>query len=148
MNLVTLETVSKRYGERELLVDANLLINEGDCIGLLGRNGSGKTTLLKLISSLETPDSGRLTIWGNVRVRYLPQDPDLDEQLTVLETVFQSDAPQMKLLRNYERVNSQLQRQPADGQLQQQMMALNEEMDRLDGWAAEASAKTVLTQLG
>ena len=148
MNLVTLAGVHKRFGERPLLANASLLINEGERIGLLGRNGSGKTTLLRMIAGLDTADSGQLTIWGNVRVRYLPQQPNLDPNLTVLETIFQTDTPQMALLRHYEQVSLALHHQPSDTALQQQLGELSAEMDRLGGWTAEANAKTILTKLG
>ena len=90
MNLITLENVSKQYSERVLLDSVNLLINEGDRIGLIGRNGSGKTTLLRLIAGHESPDDGTITVWGNVRIRYIGQQPQLDEARTVLDTLFES----------------------------------------------------------
>ena len=148
MNLVTLENLSHHYGERALLEDASLLINEGDRIGLIGRNGSGKTTLLRIIAGQEAPAGGSVTVWGGVRIQYLPQEPDLDDQLTVLETIFGSEAPQMRLLRDYEQVSEQLQHTPHDPDLQERLIALSGKMDRSGGWAAEAEAKTILTQLG
>ena len=148
MNFVTLENVGKQFSERVLLEGVNLLINEGERIGLIGPNGSGKTTLLRLIAGLDSPDSGQITVWGGVRVHYLPQDPELDPTLTVLETVFHSDAPQMKLLRDYERVNGRLLQHPNDPATQAAFAHLSAEMDRLNGWAAEAEAKTILTKLG
>jgi ABC transport system ATP-binding/permease protein len=148
MNFVTLENVGKQYSERVLLEGVNLLINDGERIGLIGPNGSGKTTLLRLIAGLDSPDSGQITIWGHVRVHYLSQDPDLNPTLTVLETVFHSDAPQMKLLRDYERANARLQQNPQDPAAQDAFAHLSAEMDRLNGWAAEAEAKTILTKLG
>lgn len=148
MNLVTLESVSKQYSERVLLDEVNLLVNQSDRIGLIGVNGSGKTTLLHIVAGLEPPDHGRVTVWGGVTMHFLPQEPTLDEDLTVLEQIFNSDAPQMRLLRDYEQVTAELQRRPEDSALQERMLALSDEMDRTGGWAAEANAKAVLTQLG
>lgn len=148
MNLVTLESVSKQYSERMLLDEVDLLINQSDRIGLIGVNGSGKTTLLHIVAGLEPPDHGRVTVWGGVTLHFLPQEPELDNDLTVLEQIFNSDAPQMRLLRDYERVTAELQQQPDDSALQARMLALSDEMDRTGGWAAEANAKAVLTQLG
>ncbi|MGD8804629.1 MAG: ATP-binding cassette domain-containing protein, partial [Chloroflexota bacterium] len=88
MNLVTVEKVSKQYSERQLLNQVDLLINEGDRIGLIGINGSGKTTLLRLVAGLEAPDEGKITVWGGVRIGYLPQDPELGGELTVLEYLY------------------------------------------------------------
>ena len=78
MNLVTLENVSKQYSERLLLDGVHLRINEGNRIGLIGVNGSGKTTLLRIIAGEEQADSGTVTLWGGVRVEYLPQNPQLE----------------------------------------------------------------------
>ena len=70
-NLITLDNVSKQYSERVLLNQVALLINSGDRIGLIGRNGSGKTTLLRMIAGEESADSGTVTRWGKVKVRYV-----------------------------------------------------------------------------
>ncbi|MEZ4767579.1 MAG: ABC-F family ATP-binding cassette domain-containing protein [Caldilineales bacterium] len=148
VNLVTLQNVSKQYSERLLLDDVGLLINRGDRIGVIGINGSGKTTLLRMVAGQETPDSGKVTVWGGVRVRYLAQEPALEEGLSVLDTLFQSDAPQMRLLRDYEAAAGALQRQPTDPTVQARFAALTETMDRTGGWTAEADAKTVLSRLG
>ena len=145
MNLVTLEGVGHQYSERVLLANAHLLINRGDRIGLIGINGSGKTTLLRLIAGVEKPDTGRITVWGNVRVRYLPQEPELDDALSVLDTLFQSEAPQMRLLHDYEAASLAVQREPLDVQTQARFAHLTAEMDRSAGWAAEAAAKAVLS---
>lgn len=148
MNLVTLEHISKQYGDRVLLDGVSLLINSGDKIGLLGRNGSGKSTLLKIIAGVEDADEGNLTIWGKVRVRYLPQEPDLDPEKTVLETVFDSDVPLMRVLRNYEDALIAITEFPEDPVAQSYFSEMNDTMDRVAGWNAETAAKSVLTNLG
>ena len=71
MNLITADNISKHLGERQLLENANLLINEGDRIGLIGVNGSGKSTLLRMLARQDEPDSGDLTVWGGVRIELL-----------------------------------------------------------------------------
>ncbi len=147
MNLVTLENVRKQYSERLLLDDVNLLVNSDDRIGLIGINGSGKTTLLRIIAGRETPDAGQVTVWGGVRVRYLSQEPVLDDTLSVLAQIFQSDAPQMQLLCDYEAASESLQRRPDDPAAQERFVALSSEMERRAGWKAEAGAKAILTRL-
>jgi len=148
MNLVTLQNVSKQYSERQLLDQIDLQINQGDRVGLIGVNGSGKTTLLRLIAGLEPPDAGSVTVWGGVRIQYLSQEPELDESLTVLEQLFDSDSPQIQLLRRYEWASQQLQQQPNSSHWQQQVLALSDEMERTQSWTAEANAKSILTRLG
>ena len=148
MNLVTIEKLTHHYSERVLLNEANLLINQGDRIGLIGPNGSGKTTLLRIIAGMETAVSGNLTIWGGVRIQYLSQDPILDDNLTVLETVFQSEAPHIRLLKTYESASFALQADPSNIELQAELLKLSSEMDRTNGWTTESDAKTILTKLG
>ncbi len=148
MNLLTLENVSHYYSERLLLDQVNLLVNEGDRMGLIGRNGSGKTTLLRLMAGLETPRDGRVSRTGNIRVQYLPQEPHLDENLTVLDAVFQSDAPQMRLLRDFNRASDRLHHDPHNPAWQAEFAELSHQMDLTGGWTAEADAKTILTRLG
>lgn len=148
MNLITLENVSKQYSERLLLDSVSLQINSGDRIGLIGVNGSGKTTLLRLIAGLEKPDAGSVMVWGGVRVRFLPQQPELDDNRSVLEQLFDSESPQIQLLRRFEWASQQLERQPHNQQWQAQVAALSDELARTGSWAAEAKAKTILTKLG
>lgn len=148
MNLVTLENISKQFSERVLLDGVSLQINSGERIGLIGANGSGKTTFLRMIAGLESVDTGSLTVWGGVRLQFLGQATNLNDELTVLEQLFESSSPQIQLLRDYEAVSRQLLLQPTDPSLQTRLGNLSAEMDRTNGWAAEANAKAILTQLG
>lgn len=148
MNLVTLENISKQYSERILLDSVNLLINAGDRIGLIGVNGSGKTTLLRMIAGQESPDAGQVTVWGGVRIQYLAQQPQLTPTMNVLEQVYDSDDPQLRLLRAYQAAQEQLQADPKNIEWQEKLLALGSEMDATDSWAAENKAKTILTRLG
>jgi ATP-binding cassette subfamily F protein uup len=143
-----IENLSKQLGGRILFEQANLRINVGDRVGLIGVNGSGKSTLLRIVAGLEAPDAGGVTTWGAVRIHYLPQDPPLDDALSVLDVLFASESPQMQLLRVYEETSAALQAQPHDETLQARLAQLTAEMERTGGWAAEANAKAILTQLG
>jgi ATP-binding cassette subfamily F protein uup len=148
MNLITIENLSKQFSERLLFDRANLQINEGDRIGLIGVNGSGKSTLLRIVAGFEAPDTGDVVVPGGVRIEYLAQEPALDDNISVLETIFRSESPQMRLLRAYEQASHRLELAPHDPALQQILLQLSAELDSTGGWAAEANAKTVLTQLG
>ena len=148
MNLLSLENVSKQFSERLLLDAVNISINVGERIGLIGVNGSGKTTLLRIIAGQEAPDSGHVTVWGGVRVEMVHQEPQLDEEATVLDQLFRSSSPQMRLLRDYESASQRLEQDPANPALQQRLLELSEEMERNGGWAAAANAKSILTKLG
>lgn len=91
MIILTAEQLNKSYVERPLLKDVSLTINEGDKIGIIGVNGTGKSTFLKIISGLETPDSGKITKSAGMRIGFLPQNPVFEKHTTVLEQVL-SDA--------------------------------------------------------
>jgi len=148
MNLVTLEHIAKQFSERVLLDDVDLRLNTGDRIGLIGINGSGKTTLLRIVAGIERPDAGTVTVWGGVRVAYLPQEPVLDPDHTVLEAVYAGDAPLLSLLRDYHAATIALGAAPDDAAGQARLSRLAAELDRTSGWAAEAEAKAVLHRLG
>ena len=148
MHLVTLEGVSKRYAEQELLREADLLIKEGDRVGLIGVNGCGKSTLLKIIAGEEDHDSGKLSLQNGKRIQYLPQDDRLNDEYSVLQQVFDSDSPQINLLKQYDEVSLQIQMNPDNEELQQKLAEISSEMERTGSWAAEANAKAVLTKLG
>ncbi len=85
--LLSAEKINKSYSEKILLKDVSLYLNEGDKVGVIGINGTGKSTLLKIIGQIETPDSGSVSKSPGARIEYLPQNPILDNNLTVLEQV-------------------------------------------------------------
>ena len=87
MNLLTIDNMSKSYTERMLFDNVSLGINEGNKIGVIGINGTGKSTLLKIIAGLEDMDQGNLVKGRQVRVSYLPQTPEFDDNKTLLENV-------------------------------------------------------------
>ena len=84
MNLITLENISKSYSEKILVDNISLGINEGEKIGIIGVNGTGKSTFLKIIAGVEEPDAGTITKGNRVRIEYLSQSPNYDENATVI----------------------------------------------------------------
>ncbi|MFQ9511343.1 MAG: ABC-F family ATP-binding cassette domain-containing protein [Lachnospiraceae bacterium] len=92
MNLLTAENITKAYTERVLLDHAFFSLNEGEKVGVIGINGTGKSTLLKILSGLEEPDEGTITKANHVVIRYLPQNPELKEGETVLDSVIKDAA--------------------------------------------------------
>jgi ABC transport system ATP-binding/permease protein len=92
VNLVSAETVSKRYVEKVVLDGVTVGIADGDRVGVIGRNGSGKSTLLRVLAGAEEPDSGRVVHAGHLRVAYLPQEPQVPSSGTVLDAVLPAGA--------------------------------------------------------
>ncbi len=148
MVILTLEQITKQFADRPLLDGVTLAVEGGEKVGVVGVNGSGKTTLLRMAAGVEPPDSGRLSLARDLRIAYLPQNPALDPELSVIEQVFGGDAPGMALLRAYEQAAAALERSPADAQLQARAAALAAEMDAADAWALEHEARAILTSLG
>jgi len=141
MVLMAIEEISKSYLEKKLIQEVSFGINDGDKIGLIGINGTGKSTLLKILAGIENPDSGKITKTRNLKVAYLPQQPDFDEDGLVLDQVFQGDWPQMLVLREYNRAL----KKPDD---QDKLIELSQKMDFLSAWDLESEAKSILTKLG
>ena len=100
--LLSAEHISKNYATRQLLQDASLYLNERDRIGIVGINGTGKTTLLKIIAGAEQPDSGVVSVNPNLKIAYLPQNPVMDDALTVFEQVSKTVAAQFGDINDYE----------------------------------------------
>lgn len=148
MNIMTVEHISKSYGEKVLFEDASFGMADQDKIGIIGVNGTGKSTFLRVIAGLEPPDEGQISIGNSVRVRYLAQNPDFDPGMTVLQQVFQGQDPQMRIVRDYTETMERVELNPSDESLQQKLLKLNQEMDALQAWQLESEAKTILSKLG
>jgi ABC transport system ATP-binding/permease protein len=141
MNLLSVESISKSYSEKQLLNNINLGINEGDKIGLIGVNGTGKSTFLKILAGFEDTDQGRVLVSNSVKIEYLSQNPIFDTDATVLQQVFKAESPVMRLIREYEEA---LQNPEAS----ERIIKLTHSMDTMNAWTIESEAKTILTKLG
>ena len=148
MNLITLENITKSYSEKILVDNISLGINEGEKIGIIGVNGTGKSTFLKIIAGMEEPDSGTVTKGNRVRIEYLSQSPDYDENATVIEQVFRGNSDEMSLLRDYEEVLEEINKNPSNEELNSKLIKLQGKIDALNLWGLESEAKVVLTKLG
>ncbi|WP_338470018.1 ABC-F family ATP-binding cassette domain-containing protein [Niallia sp. XMNu-256] len=148
MKTITIEHVTKTYGEKTLFRDLSFTITEKERIGLIGVNGTGKSSLLKLIAGIDLPDEGEFIYGKDYTISYLAQQPDLSPELMVLEQIFAGDAPIFQLLRNYEKTLLQLNEQPDSQKIQDDLFRLQKNMDTLNAWDVSTDAKTILTKLG
>ncbi|MCY7390721.1 MAG: ATP-binding cassette domain-containing protein, partial [Leptolyngbyaceae cyanobacterium CAN_BIN12] len=149
MALFSLRSLKKDFGIKEILRDASFSLDEGDKVGLIGTNGSGKSTLLKMIAGLEPIDGGELWVNSSAKIIYLPQQPDLDDSLTVLEQVFADIGEQLALVKQYEAISDKLAHGDGDTDLLlSKLSSVSERMDVLGAWELETNAKAILTKLG
>lgn len=139
------EHLTKSVGDKTVFRDISFIIHDFDRIGIIGVNGTGKTTLLDVIS-------GRLGFDGDVspfsakngyKIAYLTQEPEFDDNKTILDTVLSSDLREMTLIKTYETLMANY-----DEANQDKLEKVMAEMDSLDAWAIESEVKTVLTKLG
>jgi ATP-binding cassette subfamily F protein uup len=148
MKMLTVENVSKTYGEKQLFKNISFTIGEKERVGLIGVNGTGKSSLLKIVSGKDTPDDGKISSSKDYSISFLEQQPELEKSRTVLEQVFHGDAPILKLMREYESLLIKLNSFPTDSSLQESLFQLHKQMDALDAWNASTNAKTILMKLG
>src|SRR5215216_474502 len=102
MHYVSAEGLTKAYGIKPLFENLSFNIEEGDKIALVARNGSGKSTLLKIIAGKETGDEGKLWVNKEVDLAFFEQEPQLEEEATVLDNIFHTDHPVINVIRDYE----------------------------------------------
>lgn len=142
MNYLTLENVSKTFGEKTLFKNINLQISQGDKIALVAKNGTGKTTLLRLIGGMEPPEgeTAHLLFAKNIRIGYLEQAPEFPEGQTVIQAVFDSKNILVRATQEY----NQALLNPDD---EKAMQAALTKMDDLKAWDFEASMKEILFKL-
>ncbi len=139
MHYVTAEGLSKSYGIKPIFENISFNIELGDKIGLVARNGAGKSTLLKMLAGLETADTGKLWINKEVSVVLFEQDPQFQDELTVLDNIFNHDHPVLNAIKEYERIINEND----DHKLQEAIIL----MDDLGAWDFEAKIKSVLDKL-
>ena len=102
MNYLTVENISKSYGERVLFDDISFGINKDQKIAFVAKNGSGKTSILNIIAGLDTSDSGQVVSRKGISIAYLAQNMDLDPALTIEETIFATDNTVLNVVKQYE----------------------------------------------
>lgn len=148
MNMISIEKMTKTYGEKVLFNDISFTIAEKDRVGLIGVNGTGKSSLLKIVAGVDVPDSGEIISPKDFTISYSAQEPELNPELSVLAQVFAGDAPVLVLLRMYEQTLLDLNRAPDDQAIQAKLFDQQKKMDALNAWEASTNAKSILTKLG
>lgn len=132
MNIINVENITKSYTERKLFDKASFYLQEGEKVGVIGINGTGKSTLLKMIAGLEEPEEGTVTKANHVVVRYLPQNPVFDPEMSVIDSVL------TQCVQNF--VGSTAGDSKNDGN--------HAGIPMEEHWGLESDAKSMMTRLG
>lgn len=145
-NYLSIENISKSYGEKTLFSELSFGISQGQKIALIANNGTGKTTLLNIIAGTDTTDSGDVVFRRDTRVGYLPQEPDFEGAVTVADYIFYDESPVMQAIKAYEKAadnHSKLQ----NTETEEALTEATQQADALDIWQHEAKVQQILGKL-
>ncbi len=148
LSILLVENLYKTYGEKTLFDDITFSISDKQRIGLIGPNGTGKSSLLKAIAGFEPAERGTLSHANTFQIEYVAQEPELDEDLSVLDQIYYGDSLIMKTMREYEQALLDLESDPSNEKKLKRLMNSQQKMDENEAWEANTIAKTVLTKLG
>ena len=140
MNYLSVENISKSFGERTLFENISFGINKDQKIAFVAKNGSGKTSILKIITGEDTPDTGQIVLRKEIKMAFLSQEPKLDPELTIEESIFASDSEILHVIERYEKALEN----PEDGDAYQKAF---EGMEMHNAWDFETQYKQILSKL-
>ncbi len=140
MNYLSVENISKSFGERTLFENISFGINKDQKIAFVAKNGTGKTSILKIITGEDTPDTGQVVIRKDIKMAFLSQEPNLNPELTIEESIFASDNEILKVIEQYEKALEN----PEDEEAYQKAF---ERMDAHNAWDFETQYKQILFKL-
>jgi ATP-binding cassette subfamily F protein uup len=147
MNYLVAENVTKSFGERVLFENINLSIGDGQKIALIARNGEGKSTLLKILAGKDSPDIGGSVRWNkDARIAYLPQEPELNDNQSILENVFSGGTAITNAIKNYE-LALESQAEEDNTATREQLQEATNQMEVLNAWDYEQRISQILTRL-
>ncbi len=140
MNYLSVENISKAYGERVLFEDISFGINKDQKVAFIAKNGSGKTSILNIIANLDVPDSGQVVSRKGISIAYLAQKDDINPDLTIEETIFATDNKILSIVNQYEKALKNID----DGDAYQAAFDL---MDQHNAWDFETQYRQILSKL-
>jgi ATP-binding cassette subfamily F protein uup len=147
MNLLSVNQLSKSFGDKVLFKNINFGINYGDKVALIAKNGSGKSTLFKILQGIEIPDSGEVTFRKELRISFLSQEPQLDETHTIEQAIYAGDSEMVKTAIDYTRLVETHYANPTE-KTENQLDVLTNKMNDLEAWNVETQITLVCANLG
>ena len=140
MNYISVENISKSYGDRTLFSNLSLGINKNQKVAFVAKNGTGKTSILNIIAGLDTPDEGQVIQRKDIQIAYLSQNQIFDDSLSVEQTIFATENRILPIIKQYEKALEN----PEDSDNYQKAFDL---MDQHNAWDFETQYKLVLSKL-
>lgn len=140
MNYLSVENISKSYGERVLFEDISFGINKDQKVAFVAKNGSGKTSILNIIAGLDTPDTGQIVTRKEISMAYLSQNDVLNPDLTIEETIFATENKILSIVNQYEKALKNLEDTEA-------YQAAFELMEQYNAWDFETQYTQILSKL-
>ena len=145
MNYLSVENITKSFGERILFENISFGLAQGEKVALVGINGSGKSTLLKILMGEETPDAGNLSFRNEIKVGFLSQNPQFQSGQNAMQAIFSADHESLNIIKEYERLAENPDMNPKE---QNRFQELMEKMEAHQLWDYESQIQQVLGQLG
>jgi len=140
MNYLSVENISKSFGARTIIENVSFGINKDQKIAFVAKNGTGKTTILKIITGHDFPDQGQVVMRKGIRMEFLSQEPNLQDELTIEESIFASDNEILKVIERYEKALENIEDQ-------EEYQKAFEQMDIHNAWDFETQYKQILYKL-
>ena len=144
--ILTVENLSKSYGEKELFSNISFGINTGQKTALIARNGTGKSTLLSILMGEQIPDDGKITFRNDIRVAYLPQNPTMNAAQTLDSYIYSSENKYLSTVSTYEKALKDIEKEHSKANEEALQHAINQ-MDATDAWSYENRIKEILFRL-
>jgi len=145
MNYLSVENITKSFGERVLFENISFGLAQGEKVALVGINGSGKSTLLKILMSEESPDSGDLSFRNEIKVGFLSQNPQFQSGQNAMQAIFSSNHESLNIIKEYEHL---AENPDMDEKQQNRFQELMEKMEAHQLWDYESQVQQILGQLG
>jgi ABC transport system ATP-binding/permease protein len=145
MNYLSVENLSKSFGEKTLFTKLSFGISKGEKTALIAVNGAGKTTLMRLLMGTDEPDGGLITFSDGLRIGFLEQHPKFDETLSIEELINSAHNVVLKTIREYESVLA-AQHESESLEIHQLLESVTVRMDALHAWDYERRLKEMLTR--
>ncbi len=146
MNYLLIENLTKSYGEKLLFEDITFGIDKGQKVALIARNGAGKSSLLNIINQKDLPDNGKVVFRKDIHIAYLPQNPELDENQTIVDVLFNTDNKFLLAIRRYEEALENIKKTD-DAEHRKALEDAIHQVDVLNCWDYENKVKEILSRL-